>query len=119
MPRSPPASVPTTPFEVLGKVSQRFGKARTWIAQLAGHTNLIRGSDHRISSSLRLHTSEVIDFAGARLGLQYGTVRLVRADARWMAIADQLAADIRAVLGGSMRAVEHIERSCSHGRRSA
>lgn len=64
--------------------------------------------DHRISSSLRLHTREVIDFAGARLGLQYGTVRLVPADPRWIAIADQLAADIRAVLGGSVRAVEHI-----------
>lgn len=50
----------------------------------------------------------MIDFDGAGLGLQYGTVRLAPTDSRWIAIADQLAADIRAVLGGSVRAVEHI-----------
>jgi GrpB-like predicted nucleotidyltransferase (UPF0157 family) len=35
-------------------------------------------------------------------------VRLLPADPRWIAIADELAADIRALLGGSVRAVEHI-----------
>lgn len=50
----------------------------------------------------------MIDFRAAGLGLQYGTVRLVRADARWAAIGAELAADIRAVLGGAAEAVEHI-----------
>jgi len=52
--------------------------------------------------------AQVLDFAGAGLGLQYGTVRLVPADARWALIAHELAADIRAVLGDSVQAVEHV-----------
>ena len=50
----------------------------------------------------------VIDFAAAGIGLQYGTVRLVRSDERWGAIAQVLAADIRSALAGSARAVEHV-----------
>jgi GrpB-like predicted nucleotidyltransferase (UPF0157 family) len=50
----------------------------------------------------------VIDFAGAGLGLQYGTVRLVRSDASWAFIALELAEDIRKAVAGSAQAVEHI-----------
>ena len=50
----------------------------------------------------------VIDFAAAGLGLPYGTVRLVRADAEWANIARHLAAEISAVLGDVALDVEHI-----------
>jgi GrpB-like predicted nucleotidyltransferase (UPF0157 family) len=49
-----------------------------------------------------------MDFAGAGLGLHYGTVRLVRADAGWASIARELAAEISAVLANVARAVEHV-----------
>ena len=48
------------------------------------------------------------DFAAAGLGLQYETVRLVRADAGWAAIADELAARISVALADLAPAVEHI-----------
>ncbi len=50
----------------------------------------------------------VTDFAAAGLGLQYGTVRLVPADAGWTTIARELAEDIGKALARSARAVEHI-----------
>jgi GrpB-like predicted nucleotidyltransferase (UPF0157 family) len=50
----------------------------------------------------------VIAFAGEGLGLRYGTVRLVRAEGRWAAIATQLAADIRGVVSDWVEAVEHV-----------
>ncbi len=53
-------------------------------------------------------TSAEIDFAGAGLGLQYETVRLVRADPGWATIGRELAAHIRAALGDVARAVEHV-----------
>lgn len=55
-----------------------------------------------------VQTRGVIDFAGVGLGVQYGTVRLIRTDDRWPDIAHQLAVDISAVLGDVARAVEHI-----------
>lgn len=79
-----------------------------------GLSELVSGTSGFLPSQ-RLHTREVIDFVGAGLGLQYGTVRLVPADPRWMAIVDQLAADIRAVLGGWVGAVEHIGSSSVPG----
>jgi GrpB-like predicted nucleotidyltransferase (UPF0157 family) len=50
----------------------------------------------------------VSDFASAGIGLQYGTVRLVRADDRWATIAHELAAAIKTALGELVPAVEHI-----------
>ena len=45
-------------------------------------------------------------------------MRLVPADPRWLAIADQLAGEIRAVLGGLVRAVEHIGSTAVPGLRA-
>lgn len=50
----------------------------------------------------------VIAFAHAGLGLQYGTVRLVRSDVAWALIAQKLAEDIRRAVAGLAREVEHI-----------
>lgn len=50
----------------------------------------------------------MIDFARKGLGLQYGTVHLVRTQAQWPALADDLAADIRSALGGAIQAVAHV-----------
>ncbi len=50
----------------------------------------------------------MVDFAAVGLGLQYGTVALVRADDRWGAVAGALAADIEAALAGLAHAVEHV-----------
>ncbi len=50
----------------------------------------------------------VIDFAGAGLGLQHGTVRLVRSDAGWASIARELTEDVRKAVAHSAQAVEHI-----------
>ncbi len=50
----------------------------------------------------------MVDFAAAGLGLQYGTVALVRADERWGAVAGVLAAEIETALAGRAQAVEHV-----------
>lgn len=59
----------------------------------------------------RCKTPGVIDFAAAGLGLQYGTVRLVRSDASWPTIARRLAADIAEALGDAAAGIEHIGSS--------
>ncbi len=48
------------------------------------------------------------DFVAARLGLQYGSVRLVRTRDEWGWIAHRLAAGVRDALPGAAEAVEHI-----------
>jgi GrpB-like predicted nucleotidyltransferase (UPF0157 family) len=50
----------------------------------------------------------VTDFADAGLGLQYGTVRLVRADERWATVAGELAAAIHAALADLAVGIEHV-----------
>jgi GrpB-like predicted nucleotidyltransferase (UPF0157 family) len=50
----------------------------------------------------------MVDYAAAGLGLHYGTIRLVRADPGWSAIAEEVAATLRSALGGEAAAVEHI-----------
>jgi GrpB-like predicted nucleotidyltransferase (UPF0157 family) len=50
----------------------------------------------------------VIDFAAVGLGLQYGTVALVRADEQWGAVAEMLSAKIEEALVGVADDVEHI-----------
>jgi GrpB-like predicted nucleotidyltransferase (UPF0157 family) len=50
----------------------------------------------------------VIDFAGAGLGLQHGSVRLVRSNAGWESIARDLIEDMREAVVCSIQAVEHI-----------
>jgi GrpB-like predicted nucleotidyltransferase (UPF0157 family) len=55
-----------------------------------------------------LQTWTVVDFAAAGLGLEYRTVRHVRADGAWAAIASELAAVIGVVLADLARGVEHI-----------
>lgn len=62
----------------------------------------------RAHLELTLQTRTVMDFAVAGLGLQYGTVRLVRADDAWSTIGRALAAEISEGLADVARAVEHV-----------
>jgi GrpB-like predicted nucleotidyltransferase (UPF0157 family) len=57
----------------------------------------------------------MLDFAAAGLGLEYGAMRLVRADGGWVAIAGKLAGDIAVVLADVARAVEHVGSSAVPG----
>src|SRR5205085_12276657 len=65
--------------------------------------------------SVQRKTRVVVDFAAAGLGLQYGTVRLVRADGGWATIGCGLAADIGVALADLASAVEHIGSSAVPG----
>jgi GrpB-like predicted nucleotidyltransferase (UPF0157 family) len=49
-----------------------------------------------------------MDFAAVGLGLQYGTVALVRADKRWGVVANVLVAQVETALAGVAHAVEHV-----------
>ena len=49
-----------------------------------------------------------MDFAAAGLGLQYGTVRLVRSHPSWQAIGRDLARETEQSLGGLAATVEHV-----------
>ena len=49
-----------------------------------------------------------VDFAAVGLGLEYGTVALVRTDERWGAVGRVLAVEIETALAGLARAVEHV-----------
>jgi GrpB-like predicted nucleotidyltransferase (UPF0157 family) len=50
----------------------------------------------------------VSDFTAAGLGLQYGTVRLVKTDDAWGEIGRELAAETARTLGDASTAVEHV-----------
>ena len=50
----------------------------------------------------------MIDFAAHGLGVQYGTVALVRVDEQWAAVAEFLAVQIKTALVGVAQAVEHV-----------
>ncbi len=49
-----------------------------------------------------------VDYAAAGIGLQYGTVRLVRTKETWTSIAEQIAEPLRSALGGVACGVEHV-----------
>lgn len=57
----------------------------------------------------------VIDFSETGLGLEYGTVRLVRSDPRWSSLAQALAASIRSALSDVATDVQHIGSSAVPG----
>ena len=50
----------------------------------------------------------MIDFEAVGLGLQYGAVRLVPADARWGVVGSVLAAEVKLAVADVARAVEHV-----------
>jgi GrpB-like predicted nucleotidyltransferase (UPF0157 family) len=49
-----------------------------------------------------------VEFAGAGIRLQSGSLRLVRVDAAWAQLAEQIVRSLRAALGGVAEAVEHV-----------
>ena len=57
----------------------------------------------------------MIDFAGSGLGLRYGTVRVVRARAGWVPIADELVASVRSALSRLADDVQHVGSSAVAG----
>jgi len=49
-----------------------------------------------------------VDFAAAGVGLDYGSVRLVRSRASWLQLGTDLAGSLASVLSGYVIAVEHV-----------
>jgi GrpB-like predicted nucleotidyltransferase (UPF0157 family) len=58
--------------------------------------------------SVVLREDRSVDFAAAGLGLQYGTVRLVKSEPSWVSLGLDLAVKTERALGELVEAIEHV-----------